>query len=464
MNMYIASSFIVYFTILLGIALIGYKRVKNADDYISGNKSLNYWITAIAAQSSDMSSWVFMGLPGAIYVNGLFEGWTIIGLLFFTYLNWKFIAPKIRIASEATNSITLSDYFSKRFNDHSGSLRLLTVIISIIFFTFYISSGLVGMGYFFETVFAIPYNIGMLIGLTITVSYIVIGGLIAIAWCDLFQGIFLLIMISAVPFVALSRIGGWHAIQQAALLRHVPLTLFPASKNFLDAIFLSCGWGLGYFGQAHILINFMGINDVKKMKYARYVGILWQLCILLAALFIGIIGIAYFANGISDPELVFIVMVQNLLAPFTSGLVLCAILAAIITTLDTQILVLASTFTHDFYKQFIKGKSSFSMLTISRMATILFPLMAFFIALYNKATIYDLVKYAWSGLGSSFGPLVLTSLYLPTTTRQGAFAGIITGALVSGLWPFLNSSIPSLIPGFFGSLAMIYLVSGITKK
>ncbi|MBT3455492.1 sodium/proline symporter [bacterium] len=463
---YIFLAFGFYFFVLIGIALFFYKRVTCAQSYASGNKSLNYWVTAIAAQSSDMSSWLFMALPGIFYTTGLVQCWEVFGIIIFNYLNWKFVAPKLRTQTEKTNSITLSDFFEKKLGDNRGAIHLITALVAMVFFTCYISAGLFAMGRLFESLFGISYHIGMLIGITLTVSYILIGGFIAMAWSDFFQGVFLLFMLGIVPIIAFFNTGGCGAIESAAILRNVPLTLLPESTSLFDIFILVCGFGLGYFGQSHILINFMGIKNPKEMKFARRVGVTWQILALTASSATGIIAIAYFAKGISNPELIFSTMANQLFNPFIAGLVLCGVFAATITTIDTQILVVATTFTHDLYEQLFTTKktSKRHLLWVSRIATIVFPMISFWVAYSNKATIYGVVKYAWSGLGSSFGPLVLTSLYCKKINLYGGVAGIIVGGVVSGLWPLLHSNMPSVIPGFMLSLSSILLVSGITKK
>ena len=465
MNFHILFAFGLYFSVLISIALFFYKRSNSASNYIGANKSLNYWVTAIAAQSSDMSSWLFMGLPGILYMSGLIEIWEVLGLIVFNYLNWRFVAQKLRTETEKENSQTFSDFFEKKFGGNLGTIRMVTAIISIVFFVCYIAAGLCAVGKLFESVFGLSYHIGMLTGLAITVSYLLIGGLVAVAWCDLFQGLFLLMMIGIVPIIAYFKIGGWQIIQNAAILRNVPLTLFPKSKSIFDIFCLFAGFGLGYFGQLHILVNFIGIKDAKKIKFARYVGVTWQILALTAAVLVGLIGIAYFPQGLANPELVFVAMVNKLFSPFSAGFILCAIFAATVAVLDSQILVIASTFTQDLYKHFFNKKASNKNLVWTfRFATILLPLISFAIASGDRSTIYSMVKYAWSGLGSSFGPLMIMSLYGKNINVHGALSGILSGAIVSGFWPLLQTNVPSIIPGFFVSLASIFIISGITKK
>ncbi len=466
MDIQILIAFIIYFCTLTGIGLLFYKRNKNLNDFILGNRSVNYWVTAIATQASDMGSWLFLAFPAAIYTRGLIECWTAIGLVVFMLLNWHFIAPKLRTATEQYRSLTLSSYFESRFSDTTGTIRIISAFLSVLFFTFYISSGLVGLGRLFESAFGIDYYMGIGIGVVTATLYTLIGGFMAVAWCDFFQGIFLLFMIILVPLYAFFITGGWSSISTAAQTNAIPLTIFPSDMSTLfNIIILVGGWGLGYFGQPHVLVNFMGIDDVRKIRYAKYIGITWQIIALTAATFIGLTGIAYFGQGIENSELLFIVMTKDFFPSLVAGFVLCGILAAILSTMDSHILLSGSVLAEDVYKKMInKHATSRQLLWISRAGASFVALLALMIALDNSHTIYGLVNYAWSGLGSSFGPLLITSLYSQRINRHGAIAGIITGGIVSGIWPYLNATILPLIPGFSLSLVALYLVSLLTRK
>jgi sodium/proline symporter len=455
-------AFGLYGCVLATISYIFYKKSTNASDFMLGSRSLNYWATAIAAHSSDMSIWLFMGLPGTIYARGLGIAWVPIGLIIGMFCSWTFVAGALRTATEKYDALTLSSYLEKRFDDKSGRLRVLSAFLCLLFFTFYISSGLVGMGVMFESVFGIDYHMGILIALLTTVAYTLIGGFIGVAWCDLFQGFFLLCMILLVPSLAFKSLsGGFSMISNAAKLKSIPLTLIPKTlTGLISSLMLALSWGLGYFGQPHILVNFMGIKNTKEIPKARAVGMTWQLLTLGSSVAIGLIGIAYFAQPLPDKELVFVLMVQQLFTPFIAGLVLCAIVAAGLTTIDTQILVSASTFANDFYKHYINPKAtSKDVLRASKIGVAIVPLISFAVAFNKSASVYGLVEYAWNGLGSSFGPVVLTSLYSKRVTSKGAFVGMLVGGLTAALWPLSGSSVPSMIPGFFSNLAILLLFS-----
>lgn len=460
MDIFIAFSFIIYFLILLGIGVFFYKKSKSERSYIIGNRSLNFWVTAISAQSSDMGGWLFLGYPAMIYSFGLLESWTAVGLVFFMYLNWYFIAPKIRASTEHYKSLTLSSYFASRFNDNTGQIKIVSALISLVFFTFYIASGLVSLGRLFESAFSIDYLTGVILGISVTVIYTVVGGFLAVSWCNLFQGLFLLAMIILVPIAAFLKVGGLAPIVAAAHAKNISLSLFPSFTSIGKILLLTGGFGLGYFGQPHILVNFMGIDDVRNMKKAALVGIIWQILVLTAAIFIGIVGIAYFGNTLISPEHIFPTMAKELFSSVVAGFALCGVLAATLSSINTQILVSASNLAEDIYKEIINtDASSKKMLWASRMSTIVVAAIALIISLKNNESIYNLVQYAWSGLGSAFGPLLILSLYSKKPNASGALAGMLVGGFISAFWPYLNTNIPSLIPGFFLSLISIYIVS-----
>lgn len=450
-------AFSIYFCVLTAIGLFFYRRNKNAKDFMLGDRSMNYWVTAIAAQASDMSSWLFLAFPAALYTKGMFEIWTAIGLIFFMFLNWHFIAPKIRVATEKYNNLTIASYFSSRYHDDSGSIRVISATMSLLFFTFYISSGLVGMGRIFEGTFQITYFHGVLIGLLAALVYTIIGGFFAVAWCNLFQGIFMLIMLLIVPVYGYFLVGGASSIIDAAHAQHVSLNLFPSAYSLMQSLLLIGGWGLGYFGQPHILVYFMGIDDPKKIRFAKYVGISWMILALSAAAAVGLVGIAYFPHGLANSELLFVIMAKQLFTPIIAGFVLCGIFAATLSTMNSHILISGSILAEDVYKKiFHPHASSVHVMLVTRIGILLISGIALCIAANNSNSIYDLVNYAWAGLGSSFGPLLIASLYTKWVTKQGAIASILIGGFTAGLWPYLTSSIMPLIPGFaFSCIALI---------
>lgn len=465
------GSFITYFVILILIALLSYRKQKSETDYIIGGRSLNFWLTALSAHASDMSAWLFLGYPALVFTTGVTGAWAAIGLIVFMYLNWQFIAPKIRAVTEQTNSLTLSAYFENRFGDVSGKIRIVSAFMSVLFFTFYISSGLVSMGILVESLFGLKYTIGISIGLLIVVAYVFLGGYKTVAWIDLFQGFFLLGVIVMIPILLISKAGGFSPIMNAVAAKKLTTSLFPnfEGMTIVNNLLIAAGWGLGYFGQPHIITKFMGIRKITDMNKAKYLGMSWQTIALASATVIGLIGIYTFPQGTVNPEQVILDIVKSTLPLFFSALVLCAVLAATTNVMAAQILVVASNLSEDFYKKLIRrNAASHELLWVSRCSVVLISAIGFAIAYFKISTIYELVLYSWSGLGASFGPLVLLSLYRKPINRHGAFVGILVGGILSAIWPYYNDlyklGIPSLVVGFFFSAAAIELVSYFTRK
>ncbi len=465
------STFFVYFLVLCIVVTISYHKQKSDKDFVIGNRSLNFWLTALSAHGSDMSQWLFMAYPALIFTTGIFNIWLAIGLTFFMFLNWQFVAPKLRMGTEKTESITLNTFFEKRFEDQTGTLRLLSTLLTVLFYAFYISAGLVAFGYLVHSIFGLNYFIGIFFGLLVVVAYVFLGGYVTVAWIDLFQGLFLLVVILAIPIYLLWQLGGFAPIFSLLKQNGLSTTLVPdlSLQTLFDILMISCGWGLGYFGQPHIVTRFMGIKNVQEIYKAKYLGVTWQALALGGATLFGLIGILIFPRGLYNAELVSLEVVKATLSPFFSGLILCAIIAAATNVMAAQILVSASSIAEDLYKRLShKTYSKKELLWASRLSVLFMALIAFVVAFFQNSSIYSLVLYAWSGLGSSFGPLLLFSLYWKKTTKQAAFAGILTGGTTAALWPlasqFLEIQIPTMVVSFILSSAAIYLISCGTYK
>lgn len=471
MNSDIFLSFFLYISILLCIGLISLKKQKTDVDFVLGDRSLNFWVTALSAHASDMSSWLFMAYPAAIFVGGLFQSWIAWGLIAGMFINWQFIAAKLRTATEKYNSYTLPTFFEKRFDDQSGLLRIVTAFITVFFLTCYLSAGLIAMGLLLESVFNIDYFFGLTIAILVVVTYVFAGGFTTVAWTDLFQALFLIGVIAIVPIIAFFKLPeGFTSIIEGANHQNVQLTFLPDfSLDTLITILFLISWGLGYLGQPHIVTKFLGIRDANDLYKSKYLGMSWQIIALLSSAAVGIIGLGYFSQGLSDPQLVFVEMVNALFTPFFSGFILCAVLAANMSTMDSQILVCASVLSEDFYKHVFRKKASpKELLFVSRICVIIIAMVSLLFAFNRNSTILEAVRYAWSGLGCSFGPLMVMSLYSCQINKYGAFAGIMTGSLLAAGWhlvnPYLTAyTIPSEIPGFFLSLLVIYFVSKLTR-
>lgn len=470
MFLYELSAVILYFILVLSVGVFSYKKHISAADFLIGGRSLNYWLTALAAHASDMSSWLFMGYPSLIFTGGIFNAWAAVGLILFMFLNWQLIAPRVRIATEKYNSLTFSSYFESRFSDPSGMIRVFTALMSLIFYTIYISAGFVGLGILSETLFGINYHLGVILGIVLIIPYVFIGGYLTLAWIDLFQGIFLLSVIILVPLYLLPSVGGWEGIVQNLTQKNLTTELLPnVDMTTVWNIFLiMAGWGLGYFGQPHIITKFMGIKYVREIPKSKWIGMVWMTSALTAATLVGLLGIAYFHQGILNSEYLFIEIVKQSFHPFFVGLILCAVLAATINASSSQILVVSSSLTEDLYKKlFHKEASSRELLFVSRAGIVLVTALAFLISYGKVSSIYSLVFYAWSGLGSSFGPLLLLSLYCKNINKYGAWGGILVGGSLAGIWPYFNRlfsiNIPSIVPSFALSCIAILGISYMTR-
>lgn len=468
----ILFAFFTYFVILLGIGLITHKKQSSSADFIVGSRSLSFWLTALTAHASDMSAWLFMAFPAAVYIKGMPGLWVAIGLVVGMFLNWQFIAKNLRLETERLNSYTLSTFFERRFSDGSGIIRTLTALMSVAYLAIYLGAGVYAMGLLFNSLFGINYYIGLSIATSVVMIYTFLGGFVTVAWTDFFQGIFLLCVILFVAITAYLNIPGWHAIEAAALNKNIPLTLVENTHfySLLTIVFLVLSWGLGYFGQPHIVTKFMGIKSPSELTKSKYLGMSWQILSLGSAAAIGLIGLAYYPEGLADPELLFVEIVKQLFNPFLVGFILCGLIAANMSTMDSQILVCASVLSEDFYKHiFRKNAAPHELLAASRAGVVIASVISLFIAFFTSANILNMVLYAWSGLGSSFGPLIIMSLYDKKANKYGAIAGILTGGLLAGFWPLINPYvtdilIPSMIPGFFGSLTIIFAVSRLTHS
>ncbi|MCH9812140.1 sodium/proline symporter [bacterium] len=452
------TAFFLYLAILILIGILSYKRGQTSDDFMLGSRGMNFYLTAFAAHASDMSSWIFLAYPAAIFTSGVGSISIAVGLTTFMFLNWQFIAPKIRIETEKFNSLTLSSFFESRFSDSSGILRIFSSLACIIFFTVYISGGLASLGLLLHKIFGIPYGFGVIFGVFVIIPYLFIGGYVTLAWTDCFQGLFLLAVILLVPISAIYLLD--------ASFINVPSFFTPEQlplpqQSWYYPILQIFAWGLPYFGLPHVLTKFMGISDVKEMSKAKWVGISWQVMALCGATIIGLFGKALYTFGSIDPEHVFVEMVTAMFPAFLSTFILCAILGATITCMDSQILVVATSMAEDLYKKLIhKEASSRELLLVTRWSIFIVAGIACTIALLSGQSIMTLVSYSWFGLGASFTPIVLFSLFGKNVTKTGAAAGLITGCVIAAIWPLFPfaAACPSMIPAFLLSCLMIRLV------
>ena len=473
--MTIIVTFIFYYLVVFYIGWIAYRRTGNLSDYILGGRQLGRWTTALSAGASDMSGWLLLGLPGYAYAAGMESIWIALGLLLGTYLNWLLVAPRLRARSvDVGDAITLPEYFEYRFKEKSHALRVVTAFFILLFFLFYTSSGLVAGGKLFESVFGLPYRWAVIGGAASILIYTSIGGFLAVCWTDLFQGLLMALALAVVAVAALQHTGGIGSTFAAINSANPALTGLFSNSDGSDMTFIAwlslMGWGLGYFGQPHIIIRFMAIRSETMISDSRRIAVTWTALSLLAALSIGMTGIALLHTPLlgADSEKVFMEMVKLIFHPVIAGICLAAILAAIMSTADSQLLVASSAITEDFYRTlFKKDAGQKELVVVGRIAVIVIAVVATALAMDPDAKVLELVSYAWAGFGGAFGPAILLSLFWNGMTRSGAIAGIITGSVTVIIWKQLQGGIfdlYELVPAFTLSFMVILVTSLITRE
>ena len=462
-------TFVVYIAAMVLIGLFAYMRTKNLSDYILGGRSLGSFVTALSAGASDMSGWLLMGLPGAVYMSGLSEGWIAIGLIVGAYLNWLFVAGRLRVQTEHNgNALTLPDYFTHRFEDSSRVLRIFSALVILVFFTIYCASGVVAGARLFESTFGMSYETALWAGAAATIAYTFIGGFLAVSWTDTVQATLMIFALIFTPIAVLIATGGADTTFAAIELNDATNFDMLKGATFVGVISLMA-WGLGYFGQPHILARFMAADSAKSIPAARRISMTWMILTLSGAVAVGFFGIAYFsanpalAGAVTEnPERVFIELAKLLFNPWIAGILLSAILAAVMSTLSCQLLVCSSALTEDFYKAFLrKDASQIELVWVGRGMVLLIAVVAIFLAANPENRVLGLVSYAWAGFGAAFGPVVILSLVWKGMTRNGALAGMLLGALTVILWKnfFGWTGLYEIIPGFILATIGILLFS-----
>ncbi len=490
--MIILSAFVIYLAMMVAIGAVFMKKTKSAEDYFLGGRGLGGWVAALSAQASDMSGWLLMGLPGAVYALGTGQAWIAIGLFIGTVCNWVFISGRLRrYTIAANNSLTLPEYFENRFRDKKRILLLISSVVIVVFFLVYTASALAAGGQLFHSVFGLDYHIALAIGALVILAYTFMGGFMAVCTTDFIQGTLMLIGLLAVPIAAWSLLGGDFrdllVQSQVAGGADAYLSLWHNGGEPYRAIDIisQLAWGLGYCGMPHILTRFMAVKSEKELRKSRVIAIIWVALSLGAACVIGVLGRAYLypvllgTEGQASTESVFIEMItkvftQDLALPFVGGIFLCGILAAIMSTADSQLLVAASSVSEDIYRGYFRTEAdSAKVLRISRITVAVVALLAFIIAWDPNSSIMGLVSNAWAGLGSAFGPIVLLSLFWKRTNLAGAIAGILSGGLAVIVWDYIPlaggqtpgaaTGLYSLVVGFALSILMIVVCSLATK-
>ncbi|QUM83526.1 MULTISPECIES: sodium/proline symporter PutP [unclassified Moritella] len=472
-NFIITATFLVYLAVMLGIGVYAYRQTKSSTDYFLGGRNLGPWPAALSAGASDMSGWLLLGLPGYAYAAGMEAIWLAGGLLIGTWLNWLICAKRLRTYSIVTKSITLPEFLSRRFKDNSKAIQICSAFFILMFFLFYTSAGLVAGGKLFETVFGLDYQIAVVLGTVCVVSYTLFGGFLAVSWTDLVQG---LLMSAALLIVPLSAMDGSFSDLASAMNDINPelLTIWQNSKGedlSAIAIISLVAWGLGYFGQPHILARFKATRSNKDLVKARHIAVVWTLLSMFGAMLVGLVGLVYTNTNnitIADAETIFMLLVNSIFHPVVAGILLAAILAAIMSTADSQLLVSSSALAEDFYKQLIRPQAtSEELVTVGRFGVVGLSIIALLLALNPDSSVLGLVSYAWAGFGAAFGPALIISLYWRGMTRNGALAGIIVGAVTVVVWKQLSGGIFDLyeiVPGIILASLAIVIISLIGKQ
>ena len=467
--------FFLYVAAMIGIGIFFMNKNDTIGDYILGGRSLNPWVAAMSAQASDMSGWLLTGLPGLAFLStaGTKEAvWTAIGLGIGTYLNWLFVAKRLRAYSEvAGDSLTIPQYFANRFHDKKGWLKIICAVFILFFFLIYTASMFVAGAKLFSNIFGITYMTALLIGGLVIVAYTVMGGFMAVSWTDFVQGILMFFALVAVP--AMLMFGDFTDSAAVADLIVTGFTDLGTSADFKGIVIASAiAWGLGYFGQPHILARFMGIQRASFVRPARIISMIWVIITMAGALAVGMAGKAYFVQGLADHETVFMMLVLEMFSPVVAGILLSAILAAIMSTADSQLLVTSSAFANDIYHQFKKDASQAHLIWVSRVTVLLVSVVALALAANPNSSVFDLVSYAWAGFGAAFGPAILFSLFWRRMNVYGAYAGVVLGGLSTVLFKTLKDAsggvgffaVYEILPAFILSSVMIVVVSLLTKE
>lgn len=466
------TTFALYFVVIVLIGIWVYRRTHTLSDFLLGGRSLNSPTAALSAQASDMSGWLLLGFPGAVYAAGLGASWIAMGLAIGTYLNWKFVAPRLRTYTErASDALTLSAYFDDRFEDRTRLLRLISAVVIIVFFSVYVSAQLVAGGILFEEVFGASSFVAVTVATAAIIVYAFLGGFLGVSLTDTLQGTLMWIALIALPIVAIFLIGGLTDMTAGLEARSPALLDFMGEAEFVGdswvvgerlgwvAIASGLAWGLGYFGQPHIVARFMGIRSAELVTPARRIAVTWVVTTLAGAALVGLVGVVHFAQPLGNEETVFIALIQDLLNPWIGGALLAAVLAAAMSTADSQLLVASSALTEDLYRAFFRRQATQRELVWTGRGTVVaVAVVAYYLALQGGGVL-DIVEYAWAGFGAAFGPVILFSLFWSRMTATGAAAGMILGPLTVVGWNFADPfgwGLYELLPGFVvGVLAIV---------
>ncbi|MCD6113260.1 MAG: sodium/proline symporter [Bacteroidales bacterium] len=470
---YTLIGFIVYLIIVLSVGFITYKNNKTHKDFFLAGRKLNPWVVAFSERASGESAWLLLGLPGAAFALGFVEVWAALGCVLGIIIYWFVIAKDLRIQSEKCNAITLPDFFAQKFSNGQGTIRFLAMLIIVFFFTFYLAAQFNGAGKVLNATFGIPQITGIIIGAIVIIFYTMMGGFFAVAWTDLVQGIIMICTLVVLPIVGLIEIAhNGHSLSSAVAQAGPGFSSFLGGKTgWAGAAIIISGlsWGFGYFGQPHLLTRFMSIKDSGKIKKSRKIAIAWAIPAFFGSMMIGLVGLSlYGQNSFQDVEKIMPQIANDFLPAWLAGIFVSGAIAAMMSTADSQLLVISSSVVEDFYHKTLKKElSPKSMLNFSRAVTVVVGIIGFVIAVTSKKLIFTLVSYAWAGLGSSFGPALLLLLKWKKTTKQGVIAGMLTGSLSTVIWsniPVLDNFISVRFVSFVLATFAVFIFSMITYK
>ncbi|SCK08854.1 sodium/proline symporter PutP [Streptomyces sp. WMMB 322] len=469
-------TFGVFLIAMVMVGIMTHEETATFDDFTVGSRQLTAPAAALSAGAADMSGWLFLGLPGAVYAAGIGATWIACGLIIGTYLNWLLVAPRLRVYTERVGAVTLPSYLEERFEDRSRVIRFLSAVVTVVFFTIYVAGGLVACGLLADEIFGTGFELGLTVFAVVIVIYTILGGFRALSVTHSIQGTLMFLTAIALPAIAIGKLGGFDALH-SELTAAAPALLDPGTEaSFADekwttgeplgavGLISLLAWGLGYFGQPHLLTRFMSIRSTRDIPLARRLGVGWVTVVLVGASLIGLSGIAALDKPLANPETVFITLSAQLTSPWLAAVLLVAVLAAIKSTADSQLLVSATSLTEDLYRAFRNRQASdASLLLIGRLSVLAVALVAYAIALSGGAVL-DIVAYAWAGFGAAFGPVILLSLFWPRMTAAGAKAGMLTGALTVLLWkqidPLLGpleTGVYEMVPGVLAATAAALL-------
>ncbi len=467
--MQIYITFSLYLFVILGIGVYAYWSTKNFDDYILGGRKMGSFVTAMSAGASDMSGWLLMGLPGAIFVAGLSQAWIAVGLVIGAYFNYRIVAGRLRIFTENyDNALTLPEFFAQRFPHQKTALKIISSSIILFFFTIYCASGVVAGAKLFQSLLGLDYGTALWLGAIATILYTFIGGYLAVSWSDTIQASLMFFALLLAPMMVLMNLS-WDQINTAlvakAAITHIPYANWLHGVSGIGVI-SALAWGLGYFGQPHILARFMAADSVNSLNNARKIGITWMILCLTGAVAVGYFGLAYFTAEnipLPHPETVFIELSKLLFNPWVAGVVLSAILAAVMSTLSAQLLMSSAALTEDFYKGFIRPRaSSAELVWVGRAMVLAIALIAIAIAQNPDSKVMSLVSYAWAGFGAAFGPIIILALFNRNISSRAALLGMLAGAITVVIWkPLLDywgwvdlANLYEMVPAFLLSSAI----------